>query len=284
MIQKVVVPVAGKGTRLMPLTSAVPKALFPLMDRSKRIKAVLHVLLDEVRDAGINDTCIIVSPGQKEVISRYLDVALNSNEASLPSRISFIEQREPRGFGDAVLQAKSFAGKEPFVLLLGDHVRLSNSGHPSCISQVVDAFRKTEPHAMIGVHDVDEAVVHTMGVAAGIPVTERAYHCTEFVEKPDRETARQRLCTIGLPDGRYLAHCGIYLFDSKIFDYLQEEQLKMEESAGELELAAAQLRLLQSFPESYFLYRIDGKAYDMGNPEEYLRAFTAIAGTDDEEL
>ena len=58
----------------------------------------------------------------------------------------------------------------------------------------------------------------------------------------------------------------------------------MEKSGKELELAAAQLNLLKRYPESYYLYRINGKAYDIGNPEGYLRAFTAIGGMDRERL
>lgn len=268
----------------MPLTIVMPKALFPLVDRYRCVKAILHALLEEVWEAGINTVCIVVSPGQEGVVRQYLDAAMDSCGPSLPLEISFVEQREPRGFGDAVLQAKGFVGEEPFVLLLGDHVQISSSGQPPCILQVVEAFRKMGPKAMIGVHDVDEAVIHTMGVVTGSLVEERIYRCTDFVEKPDRETAQRRLRTEGLPEGRYLAHCGIYIFDPEIFGCLQEEESQVEESGKELELAAAQVRLLQRYPESYYLYRIEGKAYDMGNPEGYLRAFTAIGGMDSERL
>ena len=268
----------------MPLTSVVPKALFPLVNRQGYVRVVLHVLLEELRQAGIDNVCIIISPGQEEIVRRYLDAARSSCWASLPSQISFAEQREPRGFGDAVLQAKGFVGGEPFVLLLGDHVQISSSGKPSCISQMVEAFRKIGPRSMVGVHGVDEAVIHTMGVATGVLIEERVFRCTEFVEKPDKEIARRRLRTEGLPEGRYLAHCGIYIFDPEIFGCLQEEESQVEESGKELELAAAQVRLLQRYPESYYLYRIEGKAYDMGNPEGYLRAFTAIGGMDSERL
>lgn len=284
MLKRAIIPIAGKGTHLMPLTSVVPKALFPLVDGRKSVKAVLHVLLEEVRDAGIDNVCIIISPGQKEIVRRYLATARDSCGALLPSEISFIEQQEPRGFGDAVLQAKGFVGEGPFVLLLGDHIRISSSGQPSCILQVVEAFRKAGPKAMVGVHDVDEAVIHTMGVAAGSLVEERVFRCMEFVEKPNQEVARRRLRTKGLPEGQYLAHCGIYVFDAEIFSYLEVERLQVQAGGREVELAAAQLRLLQIHPESYHLCHIDGKAYDIGNPEGYLRAFTAIGGMDSERL
>lgn len=137
---------------------------------------------------------------------------------------------------------------------------------------------------MVGVHGVDESVIHTMGVATGVLVEERVFRCTEFVEKPDQGTEKRRLRTKGLPEGQYLAHCGIYIFDAEIFDFLEKERFHVEASGKEVELATAQLALLQRHPESYYLYRIEGKAYDIGNPEGYLRAFTAIGGMDSERL
>jgi UTP--glucose-1-phosphate uridylyltransferase len=262
----------------MPLTNAVPKVLFPFVDKGSSVKAVLHVLLEEVREAGIDDARIVVSLGQKAIVRRYLDAVQDYGKVSLPAEISFIEQEKPRGFGDAVLCTKHFVDAKPFVLLLGDHIHLSSPGESSCISQVVEAFGKVKPKAMIGVHDVDEAVIHTMGVAAGTPVRERIYRCARFLEKPDRETARQQLCTKGLPEGRFLTHCGIYVFDAEIFDCLEQEKSQIGQSGKELELAAAQARLLQRYPDSYYLCRIHGRAYDMGNPEGYLKAFAAMAG------
>ena len=283
-IRKAIIPIAGKGSRLIPLTSVLPKALFPVVCYDKEVRSIIHVLLNELRQAGIDNVCIIVSPGQEDVVRQYLSAARRSCRVSLSSQISFVEQREPKGFGDALLQAKGFVGEEPFVLLLGDHVRVGTVETLSCIRQVLQAFDHMEGKAMVGVHGVDEAVIHTMGVATGVLIEERVFRCTEFVEKPDKEIARRRLRTEGLPEGRYLAHCGIYIFDPEIFGCLQEEESQVEESGKELELAAAQVRLLQRYPESYYLYRIEGKAYDMGNPEGYLRAFTAIGEMDSERL
>ena len=108
MIKKAIIPIAGKGTRLMPVTSAVPKPLFPLVDRGESVKAVLHVLLEDLRGAGIDDVCIVVSPGQEEIVGRYLATTRASCNALLPARIGFIEQREPRGFGDAGASGQRF--------------------------------------------------------------------------------------------------------------------------------------------------------------------------------
>ena len=260
----------------MPITSVLPKALFPIVDRAKRVRAVLHVLLEDLTRAGIDQICMIVSPGQEVMIRMYLDAI---RLAKTPTSIHFVEQSEPQGFGHAVMQAGEFVGGKPFLLLLGDHAHLARKGQISCVRQVIEAFQKQAGcRAMIGMHDVDESVVHTMGTAAGVPVKDRLFRCGGFVEKPDAETARKCLRTEVLPEGKYLAHCGIYGFDAEVFECLQEESQAAGQSGGEIELAAAQLRLLQRHRDSYYLYWIEGKAYDMGNPEGYLRTFAAMAG------
>ena len=125
---KAVVPIAGKGTRLEPMTKVVPKALFPMVDRSKKVRAVLQVLLEEIGQVGIEDVAVIISSGQKNTVKAYLDVIRELNARTLPSRICFLEQKEPRGFGDAVSRAREFVNDEPFLLLLGDHIHISNPG------------------------------------------------------------------------------------------------------------------------------------------------------------
>ncbi len=278
-VKKLVIPIAGQGTRMMPVTSVLPKALFPVVDTERKVKAVLHLLLEDAARAGIDQVCVVVSPGQEPLIRTYLDAVTQSDRLVLPVSIDFVEQSEPRGFGHAVIQAKGFVCDDPFLLLLGDHVHCASIGLRSCVSQVLDAYENQDGcKAMIGMHDVDEFAVPAMGTAAGLRVKDRLFHCKDFVEKPDAETARERLRTQGLPADKYLAHCGIYAFDAELFDCLKEECLAVGESNREIELAAAQQRLLQRYPESYYLYWIEGKAYDMGNPEGYARTFAAFSG------
>ncbi|MCP4450579.1 MAG: hypothetical protein GY809_03905, partial [Planctomycetes bacterium] len=179
---------------MMPVTSVLPKALFPVVDIEKKVKAVLHLLLEDAASAGINQVCVIVSPGQEPLIRTYLDAMSQSDGGVLSASIDFVEQSEPRGFGHAVIQAREFVCDDPFLLLLGDHVHCASMGQQSCVSQVLDAFESVDGcKAMIGMHDVDESVVPAMGTAAGVRVKGRLFHCEDFVEKPDAETARRRL-------------------------------------------------------------------------------------------
>jgi len=276
MITRAIIPIAGRGTRLMPLTSVLPKALFPVVDRKRRIRTILQVLLGDMVEAGIDDVCIIVSPGQQEIVTKYLNAVRERAEAELPKQICFVEQSEPRGFGHAVLQAKAFASNEPYLLLLGDHVSMARAGQKACIKQVIQAFIEHKAKAVIGMHEVSQDVLSTVGVATGTAIGDRLFYCTDFVEKPGLTVAQERLKTLGVKDGYFLAHCGIYVFDADFFLYLEQEETAVAQTGQEVELAAAQYRYLQDNHEDYYLYHINGESYDMGNPEGYWQTYQAV--------
>ena len=192
------------------------------------------------------------------------------------AEITMIEQAAARGFGDAVLCGREFAGAGPFAVLLGDHVHVAAAGQPCCLKQVADAFSASDGVAMIGVHDIGIDEVEKVGLVRGGQPDGRAYRCLDFVEKPDPTTARQRLQTPGLATDRFLGHCGIYVFGPEIFAYLEEDS-RRDDAAGEIELAVAQAKLLRDYSDGYNLYKIEGNAYDMGTPSDYRRTLMVFA-------
>jgi len=276
MIRKALIPISGKATRLMPVSSVVPKAMFPLVDRHGCLHTVLHIILKEAAFAGIECVGVVISPWQRETLHQYFD-AVSSEEASeLPSHTEYIAQSSPKGFGDAVLKGADFVGNEPFILMLGDHVYIEDPNKLPCVVQIAKAFDSVGGVAMIGMQLVSAYELPRVGVAAGIPIQQDIYQCTDFVEKPDLLTARQRLVTAGLPKDIFLAHCGIYIFGPEIFDCLSEVSSKTRDADGEIELADAQAVLLKKYPEEYFLYKIAGRAYDTGTPIGYATAQSAF--------
>lgn len=275
-VDSVIIPVAGKGTRLLPQTSVLPKPLFPLVGRNDRVTCVLHVILAQVRAAGIARVALIVSPGQAEMISQYFGSLAPPARDLLPAEITTIEQTTARGFGDAVLCGREFAGDEPVAVLLGDHVHVAAAGRPCCLRQVTEAFADTGGVAMIGVHEVGIEEVAKVGLVRGGHLEGSVYRCLDFVEKPNADVARGRLRTPDLATDRFLGHCGIYVFSPEIFTYLEQDRAHGG-STGEIELAAAQAKLLQDHPDGYNLYKIDGRAYDMGTPSGYRRTLIAFA-------
>lgn len=272
MFQKAIVPIAGKGTRLMPVTSVVPKAMFPIVCRSQTIKCILHLILEQIISAEIEHVGIIVSRWQIDMVKQYFRSFLEDNIGRLPVHIEYIIQPSPKGFGDAVLRSAAFVRDDPFVLLLGDHIYIEKYGKPPCTTQVIRAFNSSNAVAMIGVQQVSAGKLSKVGVASGTKIEEDIYLCRNFAEKPSLRTAQQKLVTNGLPEGNFLAHCGIYAFTAEIFDCLLQVEEAAKRSSQEVELAKAQVLLLKKYPQKYFLREIAGRAYDIGTPQGYSDA------------
>jgi UTP--glucose-1-phosphate uridylyltransferase len=272
MIRKAIVPVAGRGTRLMPVTSVVPKAMFPIVCRNQTIKCLIHLILEQIIAAEIEHIGVIVSEWQIDMVKQYFKSFFGENIGKLPVHIEYIIQPSPKGFGDAVLESAVFVGDEPFLVLLGDHIYIEKNGEPPCTKQVVRAFNSSDAVAMIGVQQVSAGELSKVGVVGGTRIEENIYLCRNFVEKPSLKMARQKLVTDGLQEGNFLAHCGIYAFKSEIFNCLRQVEKETKRSGREVELAQAQALLLNKYPRKYLLCEIAGKAYDIGTPQGYADA------------
>ncbi len=271
MISRALIPVAGRGTRMRPLTSVVPKALFGLVDGAGMMKSVLHVICDEAIAAGVEQIGVVVSPWQEQMVRDYF-AAAESEFGKLAAAIEYITQGAPNGFGDAVLQCRDFVGDKPFLLLLGDHIHVAGDGEPACGFQVVEAFGRSEAVTMVGVQPVPEDELSKVGVASGNQIGQDVYRCRRFIEKPDPVLARSELVTAGLADNTYLGHCGIYVFTREIFECIEQACASARQAGKEVELADAQTLLLEKYPERYYLYKIAGAAYDLGTPSGYAEA------------
>ncbi len=315
-VTKAVIPIAGQGRRMLPLSAAVPKALLGLVDGAGRCRAVLHWTAAQAAAAGAAELAIVMSPSQEAIVRAYLSAARGVQPA-MPPGITLIVQDRPLGFGDAVLRARQFVGNDNFLLLLGDHVYTGDS-QVRAAAQVVRAFEQAgrltaalqTACAMIGVQQVGVEELSRVGVCAGEPVGARIYRCTAFIEKPSAVQAQQSLRTPGLPEDSFLAHAGIYAFTSEIFDCLAELAAKTGAKMGampsplsgegmcpptcvavnaagrhatpELQLADAQSLLLSRHPHDYYLYHIDAAACDVGTPEGYATALARFASFQEE--
>jgi UTP--glucose-1-phosphate uridylyltransferase len=274
MIDKVVIPIAGLGTRMGPLARVAPKALLPLVDRDGRVRTVLDLLIIEALEAGCQQVCLVVHPGHRELVRDYLSAA-QVGAAHLE-----LVDAAPRGFGFAVAQARPFTRDEPFVLLLGDHLR--QGGGPSAVAALTAAHQRLGSAATVAVHEVDSQQLASVGVARGVPLegasggAQDLYRCAAFVEKPTAQEARRRLATPGLPEGRFLAHAGLYVFGPQLWPCL-DEATRRTPPGREIELAAAQALLLERQPRDYYLVRIGARVFDTGRPAGYLAALRAWA-------
>ncbi len=292
-VRKAVITAAGRGTRQYPASTAVQKEMFPLVDRDGLTKPVIQIIGEEAIDSGIEEICIITQPGEEKQYREYFhrlddemvksfrgkDWAILESEklGAFGERLYFAEQSSPEGFGHAVYQAKKFANGEPFLLLLGDHVYVSDV-KDRCARQLIKVYEQYMLDVVTGVQPTVERLLHLFGTIRGNPVdpAKGIYKADLIVEKPTVDFARDHLATPGLPAGNYLAHFGMHVFGPQIFDsleYLIKNDLREK---GEIQLTAAQEHLRQS-TDKYWCVVTQGQRYDTGIPYGLMETQLALA-------
>src|SRR3954470_4849609 len=292
-VRKAVITAAGRGTRQYPASTAVQKEMFPLVDRDGLTKPVIQIIGEEAIESGIEEICIITQPGEEPEYREYFrrmsdeesrgfrgkDWAILASEklGSFGERFHFAEQKSPEGFGHAVYQAKEFAGDEPFLLLLGDHVYISDV-KDRCALQLIKVFEQYMLDAVTGVQPTVERQLHLFGTIRGEPIepNKGIYRAELIVEKPSIELAREKLVTPGLPAGNYLAHFGMHVFSPRIFDSLEYLIKNNIREKNEIQLTAAQEHLRQK-SDKYWCVDVQGQRYDTGIPYGLMETQLALA-------
>ncbi len=269
-IATAIIPVAGLGARMAPITRAVPKAMLPLVCPDGSVRPVADVIARQARQAGCERICLVTSAGQDEMLRAYF-----AGEPDLAERIEYVTDVEPYGFGYAVWSARQVAAGGGAMVLLGDHIHLPAAGSAAPAAQVARAFAEAGAAAVVGVQTVNRSQLHLVGVCRGEPMREGLYRCTDIVEKPTDAEAGQ-LDTPGLAEGEFLAHAGIYVFTDEIFDCLAP-LVSARAQGQEVGLTEAQQALLARHGESYLLCRIAGRCLDVGTPAGYAAAVEVMA-------
>ncbi|MBE6613412.1 MAG: UTP--glucose-1-phosphate uridylyltransferase [Ruminococcaceae bacterium] len=202
-IKKAVIPAAGLGTRMLPISKSVPKEMLPIVDRP-----AISFLVEEAVAAGAEDILIITGRG-KDAIENYFDYSIEYEQklsaagkqkeidemryiCSL-ANVYFLRQKETRGLGHAVLTAKSFIADEPFFILYGDDVILSDV--PVC-AQLADAYAKFGLPCC-GVKPVPWELVYKYCSLKADSHGDNTYHVTDMIEKPKPEQVYTNLSILG---------------------------------------------------------------------------------------
>jgi len=178
-----------------------------------------------------------------------------------------------------VYQAKKFVGDEPFLLLLGDHIYISDIKE-RCARQLIRVYEQYMADVVTGVQPTLEKLLHLFGVIKGGPIepAKGIYRAELIVEKPSVEVAREKLITPGLPAGNYLAHFGMHVFSPRIFDSLEYLIKNNIREKNEFQLTAAQEHLRQHC-EKYWCVISQGQRYDTGIPYGLMETQLALALT-----
>lgn len=266
-ITKAVIPAAGFGTRFLPATKAVPKEMLPIID-----KPTIQYIAEEAVKSGITDLLIIVSRGKEAIVNHFdkayeLESVLERDnkedllkavrEISGKIDVHFIRQQEQKGLGHAVLYAKSFCKNEPFAVMLGDDVVVSEK---PCIGQLMEQFEKYNS-SILGVQKVGMENVSKYGIVDCENVEGRLYKVNGMVEKPKKEDAPSDTAVLGR-----------YIITPEIFPCLEKTP---KGAGGEIQLTDALVMLSEKEP--LYAYDFEGRRYDIGNKQGFLQATVDFA-------
>lgn len=237
-----------------------------LVDRSGQEKTALQLILEEAAAAGIEETCVIICPGDRDP---FYDAA-----GPFAPRLVFVEQDNPRGYGDALHRARPFTASESFLHLVGDHLYVSGSDQ-SCARQLVQ-LAQSESCSISAVQATRESKLPFFGVIGGKRVAQRnhLYEVTQVLEKPTPTEAEQRLQVAGLRAGNYLCLFGMHVLSPTLMDLLGDvlNQAAADEKPA---VTAALARLAER--ERYLAFEIDGSRYNIGIKYGLLLAQFALA-------
>jgi UTP--glucose-1-phosphate uridylyltransferase len=262
-----VITAAARGQNGLPLQT--------LVDRDGVQKSALRIILEEAISSGVDDVCIVVRPGDQ--------AAYAAAAGDLASRLHFVEQDPPRGYGHALHCAKPFVGNDPFLHGVSDHLYISREAS-RCARQLVQ-IAETESCSVSGVQSTRESVLTHYGAIGGrrVPGRNRLYEVEEVLEKPTPTEAEQKLIVPGLRQGHYLCFFGMHVLTPTVMELL-EEQIAKARDGQSIQLSSALAALAQK--ERYLALEVHGVRYNIGVKYGLLVAQLALAldGDDRDEI
>lgn len=273
VVTKAIFPVAGLGTRFLPMTKAIPKEMLPIVD-----KPLIQYAVEEALTAGITELVFIINDNKSAIkhyfaddpeLEAYLIEAgktqyLEQIREIIPKGVkcSYVEQHEPLGLGDAVLKTKAVIGDAPFAVLLPDDLIENHTRH--ALKDMLELYTKHRA-SVIAVQKVPRSDVHKYGIVSLSESEKENYRLHAIVEKPTALQAPSQLAVTGR-----------YVLTPEIFNYLEKTPPGKH---GELQLTDAISRLLNS--QSIYCYPMTSKRYDCGTKLGYVKAIVAYALQDE---
>jgi UTP--glucose-1-phosphate uridylyltransferase len=265
-IKTAIIPVAGRGTRMLPATKEIPKELIPIIDRP-----MIQYVVEEAVASGIENIVFVTSPGKHQILDYFsrnksLETFLLENGKSEQAEqmkllgeminVSSVIQKEQLGLGHAILCAKKMISDEAFAVLLGDDLVF---GKPPVTKQLIDNFTKFG-NPVIGVMEVPAIEINKYGIVLGPEVSTKTVKIERMIEKPAVGSVSSRLATPGR-----------YVLTREIFDHL--ETIKRG-AGGEYQLTDAINQMAST--RDVYAYSFEGDRFDTGNLQSYIDSFIGI--------
>ncbi len=263
-VRKAIIPAAGLGTRMLPISHAVPKEMLPIVD----MPAVSYLVEEAVR-SGIEEILIITNR-EKDAMESFFDyspeyearLAASGKTAEIErmrriadsANVYFLRQKEAKGLGHAVGRAKSFVGDEPFVVLYGDDIIFSET--PVC-RQLIDMYERYG-RPVVGVKPVPMELVRKYCSLKVEPIEgeEDAYFCDDMIEKPKEGEEYSNLSILGR-----------VLLTPDIFDIIEN---LAPGAGGEIQLTDAMAEYARE--KGVTALEFEGTRYDLGSKLGFLMA------------
>ena len=282
-VRKAIVPVAGFGTRLFPVTKILKKDFFPVMDVDGILKPAILILLEQLIQAGIEQICLVVGEGEESIYESFFSPLPAEHYEKLPedkkyyedmletlrNKITYVVQKERLGFGHAVYQCRKFTQNEPVLLLLGDMIYKSNQ-NKNCMEQMIDVYEKSG-FPVISMHCVQKKDVVHYGIMSGQweNKEQTILRLNNICEKPTVEYAEDYLKVANKKNPEnYYAVFGQYILTKEVFSQLELNIKNDVRERGEYQLTTALAQVREATGMLGFL--VDGKSYDIGLPEKYI--------------
>lgn len=261
-VKKAVIPAAGLGTRMLPISKSVPKEMLAIVD-----KPAIQYLVEEAVNSGITDILIISNRGKESLENHFdynpdyseslrranrLDDLAMLNSITEMANVSYIRQNNARGLGHAVSLARSFVGNEPFAVMYGDDIIFSETPVTKQLTDIYDEFGL----AVAGVRHVDAESLSKYCSLKATPVRENVYHCTDMIEKPRPEQVFTDLAILGR-----------VVLTPEIFDILDTTP---PGAKGEIQLTDAMACLARTYGMKACVF--EGDRFDVGNKLSYIES------------
>ena len=269
-IKKAIIPIAGLGTRFLPLTKVLPKELWPLAD-----KPVIQYIVEEARASGIKEVIFVIRPDKKEV-ENYFKKYINKipeleevlkwrkknhllkelkNLEKITKKISFsyVLQKEALGASHAVFQARNLVKKESCAVMWADDVVESKV---PCLLQLIKVFQKYKK-PVIALYRIPKESFQFYGMVEVEKITKRLYKIKKVVEKPQIKEAPSDLAVVGK-----------FIITPEIFDYLKKTPFSLKTDIALDEILSA----IAKEGKEIYGYEFEGKWLECGNKLAYLKS------------
>ena len=266
-VRKAVFPLAGHGTRFLPMTKSSPKEMLPIID-----KPVVQYVVEEAVESGIRQIVMVTGRGKRAIEDHFdisyeledvlrkknkLDILAELQRIASLSEITYIRQKEALGLGHAVLCSEMVVGNEPFAVALGDEILY---GPKSGLAQLLEVYEELQA-PVIGLQRVPRSEVSHYGIVDGTPVRDGLFRVDRLVEKPKTQDAPSDYAIIGR-----------YILTPDVYGILGTQKPGV---GGEIQLTDALNTLARQRP--VYAMEIQGDRFDTGDKMGFLKATVHFA-------